>query len=91
MSEARGSARARNLIRSTFAVADPVDRGRSYLYLLVTYVQGGQVEAQLAIFTWPVSSHGKQIVLDNRKPSAPQYLVTSARGRLRARRLQLAG
>ncbi|MGH7341468.1 MAG: hypothetical protein ACREKH_13340, partial [Candidatus Rokuibacteriota bacterium] len=41
---------------------------------------GGEVEAQLAIFTWPVSSHGKLIVLDNRKPSVPQYLVMSSRG-----------
>ena len=36
--------------------------------------------AQQAIFTWPVSSHGKQLVLDNRKPSSPQYLVVSIRG-----------
>ena len=62
-----------------FAIADPADRSRSYLYLRVTYVQGGEVEAHLAIFTWPVSSHGKQLVLDNRIPSARQYLVTSGR------------
>jgi hypothetical protein len=62
-----------------FAIGDPSDRSRSYLYLRVTYIQGGEVEAQLAIFTWPVSSHGKQLVLDNRIPSARQYLVTSAR------------
>ena len=63
-----------------FSVADPVDRSRSYLYVLVRYIQGGNVEAQMAIFTWPVSSHGKQIVLDNRKPLERQYLVTSGRG-----------
>jgi hypothetical protein len=64
----------------SFTIADPVDRSRSYLYLLVTYIQGGgHVEAHLAILTRPVSSHGKQIVLDNRTPSAPQYLVTSGR------------
>ncbi len=63
----------------TFAIADPTDRSRSYLYLFISYIQGGQVEAHLAIFTWPVSSHGKLIVLDNRTPSAPQYLVTSGR------------
>jgi hypothetical protein len=38
------------------------------------------VEAQLAIFSWPVTSHGKQVLLDNRTPAAPQYLVTSGRG-----------
>lgn len=63
----------------TFAILDPVDRGRSYLFLTVTYVTGGQVIAHLAIFTWPVSAHGKVIVLDNRKPSTPQYLVMSNR------------
>jgi hypothetical protein len=63
----------------TFAIADPADRSRSYLYLLVSYIQGRQVEAHQAIFTWPVSSHGKLIVLDNRMSSAPQYLVTSGR------------
>jgi hypothetical protein len=64
---------------ATFAVVDPVDRGRSYLFLTVTYVDGAQVMAQQAIFTWPVSSHGKQLVLDNRNPSSPQYLVVSTR------------
>ena len=64
---------------TTFAIADPVDRSRSYLFLTVTYVNGGQVIAHLAILTWPVSSHGKAIVLDNRKPLAPQYLVMSNR------------
>jgi hypothetical protein len=62
-----------------FAIADPADRGRSYLYMVVRYVQGGDVEAQMAIFTWPVSSHDKQLVLDNRIPSARQYLVSSGR------------
>ena len=62
----------------TFAIADPVDL-KPVVSSPVTYVQGGQVEAQMAIFTRPVSSHGKQIVLDNLTPSAPQYLVTSAR------------
>jgi hypothetical protein len=65
---------------TTFAIADPVDRGRSYLYLLVTYRNGAWIEAHLAILTRPVSSHGKTLVLDNRDPSAPQYLVTSSRG-----------
>jgi hypothetical protein len=63
----------------TFVIDDPVDRSRSYLYLFVTYAGGGHVEAQMAIFTRPVSAHGKQIILDNRNPSAPHYLVTSAR------------
>jgi hypothetical protein len=65
---------------ATFAVVDPADRGRSYLFLTVTYVNGLQVIAQPAIFTWPGSSHGKQVVLDNRKPSAREYLVISTRG-----------
>ena len=55
---------------TSFVVVDPVDRGRSYLYLVVTYRNGAWLEAQLPIFTWPVSSHGKQIVLDNRKPGS---------------------
>ena len=74
----------------TFAIADPADRSRSYLYLLVTYVQGGQVEAHMAIFTRPVSSHGKQVVLDNRMlvgAAVPRHV---GQGGLRARRLQLA-
>jgi hypothetical protein len=65
---------------TTFAIADPVDRGRSYLYLLVTYRNGAWIEAHLAILTRPVSSHSKALVLDNRNLSAPQYLVTSSRG-----------
>jgi hypothetical protein len=65
---------------ATFAVVDPADRGRSYLFLTVTYVSGAQLVAQQAIFTRPVSSHGKQLVLDNRQPSSPQYLVVSTRG-----------
>jgi hypothetical protein len=65
---------------TTFAIDDPVDRGRSYLYLRVTYRNGTSVEAHLAILTWPVSSHSKALVIDNRNPSAPQYLVTSSRG-----------
>ena len=65
---------------ATFAVDDPVDRGRSYLYLLVTYRNGAWIEAHLPILTRPVSSHSKTVVLDNRNPSAPQYLVTSSRG-----------
>ena len=65
---------------TTFAIADPVDRGRSYLYLLVTYRNGAWIEAHLAILTRPVSSHSKAVVLDNRKPSTPAYLVTSSRG-----------
>ena len=64
---------------ATFTIVDPTDRSRSYLYLLVTYTTGGQIEAQLAIFTRAVSVHGKQIVLDNRKPSTPEYLVISSR------------
>ena len=63
----------------TFAVVDPADRGRSYLYLTGDLWNGARLVAHQAIFTWPVSSHGKQLVLDNRKPSAPQYLVTSRR------------
>ena len=46
----------------------------------MTYTTGGQIEAHLAIFTRATSTHGKQIVLDNRNPSMPQYLVTSGRG-----------
>jgi hypothetical protein len=65
---------------TTFAIADPVDRGRSYLYLFVTYRNGAGIEAHLAILTRPVSSHSKAVVLDNRNLSAPQYLVTSSRG-----------
>jgi hypothetical protein len=65
---------------ATFAVVDPADRGRSYLFLTVTYVNGAQVVAHQAIFTSPGSSHGKQVVLDNRIPSSRQYLVVSTRG-----------
>jgi hypothetical protein len=65
---------------AAFAVVDPADRGRSYLFLTVTYVNGAQVVAQQAIFTWPVTSHGKQVVLDNRKSASHQYLVVSSRG-----------
>ena len=63
----------------TFTIVDPMDRSRSYLYLLVTYTTGGQIEAHLAIFTRAVSVHTKQIVLDNRTPSMPEYLVISSR------------
>ena len=35
--------------------------------------------AHQAIFTSPGSSHGKQVVLDNRNPSSRQYLVVSTR------------
>ena len=64
---------------ATFTIVDPTDRNRSALSLLVTYTTGGDVEVQLAIFDRAVSSHGKQIFLDNRKQSMPQYLVMSHR------------
>ena len=64
---------------TTFAIADPTDRGRSYLYLFVTYGGGVELEAHLAVFTQAASVHGKEIVLDNRKPSLPQFLVASSR------------
>jgi len=64
---------------AAFEVIDPADRGRSYLFLTVTYVNGAQVVAHQAIFTSPGSSHGKQVVLDNRNPSSRQYLVVSTR------------
>lgn len=63
----------------TFAISDATDRSRSYLYLLVTYTNGAQLDAQLAILTRAVTAHGKQRVIDNRSPLVPQYLVTSSR------------
>ena len=63
----------------TFTIVDPTDHSRSYLYLLVTYTTGGQIEAHLATFSRAVSVHRKQVVLDNRKPSMPEYLVVSNR------------
>ena len=63
----------------TFTVVDPTDRSRSYLYLLVTYTTGGEVEARLAIFNRAVSSHGKGILIDNQNRSMPRYLVISSR------------
>jgi hypothetical protein len=63
----------------TFTIVDPTDRSRSFLYLLVTYTNGEDIEVNLAIFTKGVSVHGKQIVLDNRDSSMPEYLVISSR------------
>ena len=62
-----------------FAIVDPVDRGRSSLRLFVAYTSGEELEAHLAIFSKAVSTHSKQVVLDNRKPSRPEYLVVSTR------------
>ena len=62
---------------ATFEVIDPADRGRSYLFLTVTYVNGARVVAHQAIFTSPGSSHGKQVVLDNRNRLAPVLVVST--------------
>ena len=64
---------------ATFTIVDPTDRGRSYLYLLVTYTTGGEIEARLAIFARGSSVHSKGILIDNEKRSMPRYLVISSR------------
>jgi hypothetical protein len=63
----------------TFTIIDPADRGRSDLYLSVSYVHGGQVDALMAIFNSGLFVHSKSIVLHRVTATDHAYLVKSER------------
>ncbi|MGH9254226.1 MAG: hypothetical protein ACRD3C_06605 [Vicinamibacterales bacterium] len=65
---------------TTFEIVDPTARSRSSLYLMVSYKNGGAIQAQIATFSTAISTHGKSQWLDYTTPATPRYLVTSARG-----------
>ena len=65
---------------TTFEIVDPTERGPFVdLYLFVSYEGGRGEVARMARFGTASVAHAKAMIIDNRVPSAPRYLVTSSR------------